>query len=305
MTNEELCTMYQQGTKEVVEDLYAQNAGMIEKIIRRYQGLEDLDDLRQESYFGLVRAAELWKPGAGSFISYAVYWIRAALTRYVENCGSVIRVPVSRRSQIGRYRRTVNEYQVRFGRDPSRRELCAALDLTREQLENLQRDALTIDVRSTAEQIGNDDFELEDTLPADTNVEQEVTDRVQHEEMASALWSCVDSLEPKQAAVIRARYQGDRTLTLKECGTALGVSPERVRALEAAGLRRLRRGDNVKRLRPFLTVDGARAMGLRNNGLSAFKRNGSTQERAVMRLEDLAQMSLYQGRKLYLNESCI
>ena len=40
MTNEELCVMYQGGKKEVIGELYTRNAGMIEKIIRRYKGAE-------------------------------------------------------------------------------------------------------------------------------------------------------------------------------------------------------------------------------------------------------------------------
>lgn len=298
MTNEELCTMYQQGTKEVIEDLYAQNAGMIEKIIRRYQGLEDLADLRQESYFGLVRAAELWDPNRGSFIGYAVYWIRAALTRYVENCGSVIRVPVNRRSQIGRYKRTVNEYQVRFGRDPSRRELCAALDLTREQLENLQRDALTIDVRSTAEQIGGeeDDITLEDTIAAAEDPAQDTIDKIQREELAAELWDCVDDLKPQQAAVIRDRYRNGHTL--KECGEALGVSIERARQIEMNAIRELRKTRYMKRLRPYLTDQAAYSMGLKSTGLSSFKHNGSSQELAMIRLENITGMSLWTGKEL-------
>ena len=62
MTNEELVIEYQTGNKAVIEQLYLQNRGMIEKIVRRYAGIEELDDLRQESFFGLVKAAELWKP---------------------------------------------------------------------------------------------------------------------------------------------------------------------------------------------------------------------------------------------------
>ena len=58
MTNEELVHEYQAGNREVIEQLYLQNSGMIEKIVRRYSGVEELEDLRQESYFGLVKAAE-------------------------------------------------------------------------------------------------------------------------------------------------------------------------------------------------------------------------------------------------------
>ena len=141
MTNEELVIEYQTGNKAVIEQLYLQNRGMIEKIVRRYAGIEEPDDLRQESFFGLVKAAELWKPEKETaFISYAVYWIRAAIHQYIRNYSGVVRLPSYKRDLIGRYKKAVNSYRMMFGRYPSDRELCVALNLKSKQLEDLKKD---------------------------------------------------------------------------------------------------------------------------------------------------------------------
>lgn len=304
MTNEELCIAIQSETgdkSELLEQLYIQNAKMIEKIIRRYQESQELDDLRQEAYFGIYRAAELWNPDKEStFLTYAVYWIRQAINRYIENCGSCIRVPVNRRAQIGRYNRALNSYRVRFGREPSNMELCSLLDLTLEQLKNLRNDAQALRIRSTSEPIGGeeDDITLEDTLAAAGDPIGEALERMQHEQLSAELWSCVDDLEPRESAVIRSRYGNEQALTLKECGENLGVSVERVRQLEAAALRKLRKPRYTKRLIPYLTDHGAYTMGLRGNGITAFERKGSSQERAVMLLEQFSGMSLWHGKEL-------
>ena len=58
MTNEQLVLEYQAGNREALEQLYLQNMKLIDKIIRRYGGNGELEDLRQESYFGIVKAAE-------------------------------------------------------------------------------------------------------------------------------------------------------------------------------------------------------------------------------------------------------
>lgn len=302
MTNEELCIAIQSETgdkSELLEQLYIQNAKMIEKIIRRYQESQELDDLRQEAYFGIYRAAELWNPDKDStFLTYAVYWIRQAITRYIGNCGSCIRVPVKRRAQIGRYNRALNSYRVRFGREPSNMELCSLLDLTLEQLKNLRNDAQALRIRSTSEPIGGeeDDITLEDTIAAAEDPVQDTIDKIQREELAAALWNCVDDLKPQQAAMIRDRYRNGHTL--KECGEALGVSTERARQLERNAMRELRSARNVKRLRPYLTDQGAYTMGLQGNGITAFERKGSSQERAVMLLEQFSGMSLWHGKEL-------
>ena len=96
--------------------------------------------------------------------------------------------------------------------------------------------------------------------------------------------------------MIRDRYRNGHTL--KECGEALGVSTERARQLEQKAMRELRSGRYKKRLIPYLTDQGAYTMGLQGNGLTAFERKGSSQERAVMLLEQFSGMSLWHGKEL-------
>lgn len=298
--NEELCVMYQGGKKEVIGELYTRNAGMIEKIIRRYKGAEELADLRQEAYFGIVKAAELWKPEKGSsFINYAAYWIRAAITRYIEECSTVVRIPSHRRVLMGKYHRVMNGYRVRFGCSPSDRELCAALDISKDQLDRLRADIKASQIRSTSEVVGgeDDDVLLEDTLAAEGDPIGDLIERVQHEELSAELWSCVDDLEPRESAVIRSRYGNEQALTLKECGENLGVSVERVRQVEAAALRKLRKPRYTKRLLPYLNEGTAHRWSLSGTGFGTFNRYGSVQERAMMRLEGISKMNLYHGFK--------
>ena len=299
MTNEDLCMMIQNGTdkQKCLEQLYAQNSGIIEKTIKRYQGLEDLEDLRQESYFGIVRAAELWEPNKGaSFIHYAVFWIIQAVRRYIDNCGGVIRVPMNRRTLIGRYHKIVNAYRVQFGRDPSDVELSFALNLSQDQIENLKRDTHALNVRSISEQIGSgdDDLTLEDTIAAAGDPIGDTIERIQAEQLKARIWSEVDTLPGKQREVIRGLYRDGQSN--KECAAALGVSRQRVKIIEYDALRELRRGKHARQLRPFITVSGAYSVGIKSNGFGAFNRYGSTQERAMMRLEDYSGINLWGNR---------
>ena len=299
MTNEELVIEYQTGNKAVIEQLYLQNRGMIEKIVRRYAGIEELDDLRQESFFGLVKAAELWKPeNETAFMTYAAYWIRAAIHRYIENCSGVVRIPTHKRAQIGRYNKAVSSYRVRFGRDPSDRELCVALNLKSKQLEDLKKDILASQVRSTSEVIGgeNDDLTLEDTIAAGGDAIEDTVEQLQRDELSDELWSCVDELKPQQAYVIRARYKGGRTL--EECGTAIGLSTQRAKSIHDQALRELRKTHYTKRLLPYLDESAARSWGMSGTGYRTFLRYGSVQERILMKLEEITGMSLYNGVEL-------
>ena len=301
VTNEELALMVQSGNdkQKYLEQLYCQNYGMISKICRKYKEVEDLEDLLQESFFGLQKAAELWKPdGGAAFIGYAVFWIKQSILRYIYNCGSCIRVPSSRRAQIGQYNRVLNDYRLRFGQDPTDQELRALLDLSMDQLKDLKQDVHALRIRSTSEPIGEDgESTLEDFLRDDSgNQYDELIDRIQNEELGAALWKEVDMLPPKDAAVIRDRYKNGRTL--KECAESLGCTPQYVKTLHDKALRSLRHGNHLKRLRPFLSDTAAYSKGIRHTGYTSFMLYGSAQEFAAMQMEERTGMNLYYGKEI-------
>lgn len=251
MTNEELVLRIQQGgeRREELEQLYTQNRGIIATVINRYHGSAEEEDLFQEAYFGIATAAELWNPEEGaSFSTYALYWIKQVIQRYVDNCGSLIRIPVHQKERLLLYRKTVADFRKEFGRDPVPFELMRALGISLQQLDDLIEDAKLLQVRSLSEAIDEDGNELQEVIADPEDRLETALDKIQREQLAALLWSLVDALEAEQAEVIRERFQGCKTF--RECGASLGCSPESVRQIEAKALRKLRSGENLKKLRP-------------------------------------------------------
>lgn len=286
MTNEELCTCYQNGEAEALEKLYNKNRGLIETIIKKYAALQDPDDLRQESFFAVMQAAALWDHSkGGNFATYCAYWIKQAVHRYVLANYGTIRAPEHLRGRIRRYNRVLNAYRLQFGRDPSDIELAAVLELSPQQLDNLKRDIVTLHTRSASEPVGEDgETELEEFIKDPKDPIEEALDRIQTEELHQAIEEELEKLPEREAEIIRKRhYEG---ATLKETAAALGVSPERVRQLEARAFRSLRKPAAARRLMTYFTDGGAYSAGLHNTGLSTFRRSWtSSQEAAIIRLE--------------------
>lgn len=57
----------------------------------------DVDDLMQEGRLGALTAAQKFDPTKGAkYFTYAVYWIRHRMDRFVKNCAKDVRVPVHR-----------------------------------------------------------------------------------------------------------------------------------------------------------------------------------------------------------------
>ena len=77
-----------------------------------------------ESYFGLWEAVQHYETSANvRFMTYAEYWIRQSVQRYLEKCGSTVRIPSHTRQKIARYKKTVQELEQKLGRMPTDNEI--------------------------------------------------------------------------------------------------------------------------------------------------------------------------------------
>lgn len=286
MGNEELVLKIQSGENKSknIELLYTQNVKFIRKIAAKYSGYEDIEDLVQEGYFGLVTAAECWSPDKGAnFISYAYYWIRQAIRRYLDNCGSVIRIPTNQKERIFQYRQAVEKFVQDFGRDPSSRELASMLKITIDQIETIRRDAQFLQLKSTNETIA-EDLTLEDTIQDPDDEIEGVLDKVQREELSSLLWSLVNELKDIESAVIKKRYKDGRTL--RQCGADLGLEFNRVHSIEQGAMNKLRKRKVIKQLEPFLEERRA-YLAYQGTGLRSFRTTWtSSPERVAMLLHE-------------------
>lgn len=108
MTNEQLVIRIKAGTDvtENMQQLWQQNQGFIFKIAIQYQNMSELDDLIQESYFGLCKAVDHYNPDMdASFIHYASFWIRQQLIRYIKK-NKTVRIPEHTHGKIREYKKS-------------------------------------------------------------------------------------------------------------------------------------------------------------------------------------------------------
>ena len=131
-TNEQLVVWIQTGENraENMVQLWQQNRGFIATIARKYADLAEMEDLEQEGYIGLCEAVRHYEPDKDvKFISYAAFWIRQAMRRYVDNCGAVVRFPSNMVDWIRAYKRAAGQYKQAYGEWPSDVALCWLLDI--------------------------------------------------------------------------------------------------------------------------------------------------------------------------------
>jgi RNA polymerase primary sigma factor len=238
---QELARRTQAGDREAERRLVEANLRLVVKIARRYRhrGLP-LADLVEEGNLGLLRAARKFRPDRGTrFSTYATWWIRQAVARALANQARTIRLPVHVELLLGRYLKEKDRLTQRLGRPPTLEEVARSLELSPEQLAELEE--LRLQPLSLETPIGEEGRgTLSEVVPDQDSRPPDRLGALLHGR--GELAALLDDLPERERMVIRLRFGlGDEEpLTLEAIGGRLGLSRERVRQLEEAGLKKLR-----------------------------------------------------------------
>ena len=288
LKNEELVKMIQNGADvtENMQQLWQQNRGFIFKIAIQYQSLSELDDLIQESYFGLCKAVDHYNPDMdASFIHYASFWIRQQLIRYIKK-NKTVRIPEHTHGKIREYKKAVQQWQQRYHREPTEAEISDYIGIDGKTLEEIKRSALMGKIGSLDVPVGEEsDGTLYDLIPSGMDDKEEVLNKVANEELAEVLWGMVEELPGQQSEVLKMRFK--ENMKLREIGAVSGFSTDRARQIESKGLRALRNPKRSRILREFLDDERIYNSALHGNGVSSFSNTwtSSTERIALKRIE--------------------
>ena len=288
LKNEELVKLIQNGTDvtENMQQLWQQNQGFIFKIAIQYQSLSELDDLIQESYFGLCKAVDHYNPDMdASFIHYASFWIRQQLIRYIKK-NKTVRIPEHTHGKIREYKKAVQQWQQRYHREPTDAEISDYIGIDGKTLEEIKRSALMGKIGSLDVPVGEEsDGTLYDLIPSGMDDKEDVLNKVANEELAEVLWGMVKELPGQQSEVLKMRFK--ENMKLREIGAVYGFSIDWARQIENKGLRTLRNPKRSRILREFLDDERIYNSALHGNGVSSFSNTwtSSTERIALKRIE--------------------
>jgi len=239
------------GNKDALHKLVNSNLRLVVKIAGMFNvnGISILDMI-QEGNIGLMHAAEKYDFNKNvRFCTYASWWIRQFISRYISNRRRLVRLPQRKEETLRRIQRTYHILCQNMMHQPKNCDIAKALGIPVKDVDNFLN--LGADYYSF-DQNANDDAVSAMDIHEDYTYSPELNFMKQAEQEDTMLF--LNILKDREKRILSYRFQlnGCERHTLREIGDKFDISPETVRQIEKRALRKIR--NRASELRDRLSV---------------------------------------------------
>jgi RNA polymerase primary sigma factor len=242
-----LAKQIQEGDEEAEQRFIKSNLRLVVNIAKKYSGTSfSLLDLIQEGNLGLMKAIKRFDYEKGyRFSTYAYWWIKQSIGRALQNSDAMIRIPTRHKELMVKIQK---ELKTPGGLDIE--EFAKRLDKPKRTIENAfktitEHDKQVLSFNKSYLQ-ADEQPELQEILVGSSRTDKEAIDNILKEHITELLSSIPTKHE--QILILRYGLKGEDQHTYEAIAQLFSISRERVRQLEKAGLRLLRRTGGITKV---------------------------------------------------------
>jgi RNA polymerase sigma-32 factor len=220
--------------RKAEQELVVANLRLVVKIALDYYSYHlNILDLIQEGNVGLLRAVRKYDVTRGTrFSTYASFWIRAYILKYLMDSWSIVKVGTKDSQRKLFYGLNKEKEKLeKLGITPSSQILADHLDVSEADIDDMERRLYNGDV-SLEDQLYGGGEEVMDTLSTDEDIEETVSEKERRELFRRKLADFKTLLNEKERYVLDHRIMSEDPITLREIGERFNTSRESVRQLQ-------------------------------------------------------------------------
>ena len=235
----ELSKQIQSGNTDALHRLVNSNLRLVVKIAGMFNVPEiHIMDIIQEGNIGLLQAAGKYDYQKNvRFCTYASWWIRQFISRYIANKRRIVRLPQRKEETLRKIQRAYNILCQTLMHQPNNTDIARELGIPVRDVDsfvNMAADSLPFDQNVADDEVRTMDVHEDYTYSPERNLMKQAS--------RDGTMRVLNKLKDNEKRILSYRYQlnGCERYTLREIGDKLDLSPETVRQIEMRALRKIR-----------------------------------------------------------------